>query len=60
MECHSSDAADVARVDDRRVLDGIFWVLRSAAPWRDLPHIPGQPATIGSFVGDDQESGQGS
>ena len=25
------------RVDDRRVLNGIFWVLRSGAPWRDLP-----------------------
>jgi len=27
----------VSRVDDRRVLNGIFWVLRSGAPWRDLP-----------------------
>jgi Putative transposase of IS4/5 family (DUF4096) len=26
----------VARVNDRRVLNGIFWVLRSGAPWRDL------------------------
>ena len=25
----------VPRVDDRRVLNGIFWVLRSGAPWRD-------------------------
>jgi hypothetical protein len=25
-------------VDDRRVLNGIFWVLRSRAPWRDLPN----------------------
>ena len=25
----------VARVDDRRVLNGIFWVLRSGAPWLD-------------------------
>jgi transposase len=24
------------RVNDRRVLNGIFWVLRSGAPWRDL------------------------
>ncbi len=23
--------------NDRRVLNGIFWVLRSGAPWRDLP-----------------------
>jgi transposase len=28
----------VARVNDRRVLNGIFWVLRSGAPWRDLPN----------------------
>ena len=27
----------VPRVNDRRVLNGIFWVLRSDAPWRDLP-----------------------
>ena len=24
----------VPRVNDRRVLNGIFWVLRSGAPWR--------------------------
>lgn len=27
----------IPHVDDRRVLHGIFWVLRSGAPWRDLP-----------------------
>ena len=26
----------VPRVDDRRVLNGIFWVLRSGSPWADL------------------------
>ena len=25
------------RVNDRRILNGIFWILRSGAPWRDLP-----------------------
>jgi transposase len=35
----------VARVDDRRVLNGIFWVSRSGAPWRDLPDVYG-PRTI--------------
>ena len=25
------------RVDDRRVLDGIFYVLRTGIPWADLP-----------------------
>ena len=27
----------VPRVNDRRILNGIFWILRSGAPWRDLP-----------------------
>jgi transposase len=31
----------VPRVNDRRVLNGIFWVLRSGAPWRDLPDVFG-------------------
>jgi transposase len=33
------------RVDDRRVLNGIFWVLRSGAPWRDLPAVYGPRTT---------------
>jgi transposase len=41
MDCHQADAAEQAArrsaVNDRRVLNGIFWVLRSGAPWRDLP-----------------------
>jgi transposase len=32
----------VPRVDDRRVLNGVFWVLRSGTPWRDLPVSYGQ------------------
>lgn len=35
----------VARVDDRRVLNGIFWVLRSGSPWRDLPERYGPYTT---------------
>jgi transposase len=35
----------IPRVDDRRVLNGIFWVLRSGAPWRDLPDIYGPHTT---------------
>src|SRR5262245_604679 len=35
----------VPRVDDRRVLNGIFWVLRSGAPWRDLPRSFGPYTT---------------
>ena len=32
-----SKVRGVPRVNDRRVLNGIFWMLRSGAPWRDLP-----------------------
>jgi transposase len=32
-------------VDDRRVLNGFFWVLRSGAPWRDLPECYGPYTT---------------
>jgi transposase len=35
----------VPRVNDRRVLNGIFWVLRSGAPWRDLPDAFGPYTT---------------
>jgi transposase len=35
----------VPRVDDRRVLNGIFWILRSGAPWRDLPKTYGPNTT---------------
>ena len=36
----------VPRVDDRRVLNGIFWVLRSGAPWGDLPERYGPRTTV--------------
>jgi transposase len=36
----------VPRVDDRRVLNGIFYVLRTGAPWRDLPDRYGPYTTI--------------
>jgi transposase len=35
----------IPRVNDRRVLNGIFWVLRSGAPWRDLPNVFGPYTT---------------
>jgi transposase len=34
------------RVDDRRVLNGIFWILRSGSPWADLPERYGPPTTV--------------
>jgi hypothetical protein len=33
----NTEPRGVPRVNDRRVLNGIFWILRSGAPWRDLP-----------------------
>ncbi len=36
----------VARLDDRRVLNGIFRVLRTGSPWRDLPERYGPHATV--------------
>jgi len=38
-------ARGIPRVDDRRILNGIFWVLRSGAPWRDLPESYGPYTT---------------
>ena len=32
-----AQGAGKVRVDDRRVLDAIFHILRTGAPWRDLP-----------------------
>ena len=34
------------RVDDRRVLNGIFYILRTGAPWRDLPERYGPHTTV--------------
>ena len=35
----------VKRVDDRRVLNGIFWRLRTGAPWADIPERCGPHTT---------------
>ncbi len=34
------------RKDDRRVLNGIFYILRTGAPWRDLPERYGPRTTV--------------
>lgn len=36
----------VPRVDDRRVINGIFWVLRSGAPWSEMPERYGPRTTV--------------
>lgn len=35
----------VPRVDDRRVLNGIYWRLRTGSPWADIPERYGPPTT---------------
>jgi len=34
------------RVDRRKVVDGILWILRTGAPWRDLPEEFGKWHTV--------------
>ncbi len=41
-----TDVRGKARVDDRRVLNGIFYVLRTGCPWRDLPERYGPYTTV--------------
>ena len=36
----------VPRQDDRRVLNGIFFILRTGSPWRDLPERYGPYTTV--------------
>jgi len=42
-----TDVRGKERADDRRVLNGIFWRLRTGAPWADIParYGPLRPAT---------------
>jgi transposase len=34
--------------DHRRILNGILWILRTGAPWRDLPERYGPHGTVSS------------
>ncbi len=51
----------VPRVDDRRVLNGIFWRLRTGAPWADIParYGPTPPVSTASTAGARRASGTG-
>ena len=44
--CSSNKSRDVKRVDDRRVINGIFYALRVGCPWRDLPDQYGPYTTV--------------
>jgi transposase len=37
-------------LDHRRILNGILWILRTGAPWRDLPERYGAWSTVASRV----------
>jgi transposase len=39
------NARKSARVDDRKIMDAIFYVLRTGMPWRDLPERYGPYTT---------------
>lgn len=53
--CHG--AHGIPCVADRGVLNGIFRLLRSAVPWRDLPESYGPLTTWDSFAGRGQVFG---
>ena len=41
----------------RRMLDGIMWILRTGAPWRDLPERFGPYQTVYDYYSNWRESG---
>ncbi len=43
-----TDVRGKERVDDRRVLNGIFWRLRTGAPWAEIPARYGPVTTCGN------------
>jgi transposase len=45
------------RADDRRTLNGILWVLRSGARWKDLPKEYGSRSTCHRRLQECQEQG---
>src|SRR5215217_5107537 len=46
------------RVDDRKVLNGIYWRLRTGSPWDDIPERYGpRPVRTGSGAGPRSASG---
>ena len=51
----------VPRVDDRRVLNGIYWRLRTGSPWADIPERYGPYTTCynGSCGGAKRACGTG-
>ena len=42
----AASAAEVQRVDDRLIINGILWRFRTGAPWRDVPERYGPRTTL--------------
>lgn len=45
------------RSDDRQMLNGILWIVRTGAPWRDLPERYGAWSTVYARFVEWQKSG---
>jgi len=45
------------RNDDRQMVNGILWIVRTGAPWRDLPERYGAWSTVYARFVEWQESG---
>jgi len=45
------------RNDDRQMLNGILWIVRTGAPWRDLPERYGPWSSVYSRFAQWQETG---
>src|SRR6266581_4964679 len=46
-------------IENRRVLEGILWILRSGARWQDLPEEYPHPSTCWRRLRDWEEQGRG-
>ena len=45
------------RLNDRRCLEGILWILWTGAPWRELPRRYGSPSTCWRRLKEWEEAG---
>ena len=45
--------------DNRRFINGVFWILRTGAPWRDLPPFYGKWGTVYQGSADGVTRGSG-
>lgn len=46
------------QADNRRLLNGVLWILRTGAPWRDLPEYYGPWQTVYKRFAQWQENGK--